>query len=125
MCVNVSCETPVSVPIADVDFTTNITANDLVHVGGHAYFKAAIQGMVVYRLDITTFYAYDRACSYDYKEGGYVSVSDDNPFQLVCGTCRSTYNILNGYPTGNGKATAPLRKYKAVLLDDINLRVYK
>ena len=125
MCLNTSCGKPsTSVPVANVNFTTNIATNELTHIGGHEYFTGAIQGLVVYRVDMTTFCAYDRACSYDWDRGGYVSLNDSNCFQLICGTCRSTYNILNGYPVGNGKADAPLRQYKAVLIDDINLRVY-
>ena len=126
MCLNTSCGKPsTSVPVDNtVNFTVSIAASDLVHIGGHAYFTGAIQGLVVYRVDNTTFCAYDRACSYDWQNGGYVSVNDSNTFQLICGTCRSTYNILNGYPVGNTKADAPLRQYKTTLMDDFNLRIY-
>jgi len=126
MGLNLSCDKAVtSVPIAPVNFTVNIYANNLVHIGGHEYFTGAIKGLVVYRFNMNTFYAYDRACSYDWKDGGYVSVNDSNSFQLICGTCHSTFNILNGYPIGNVKAEAPLRQYNAELIDDMNLRIFK
>jgi len=125
MVLSASCKRqPTPVPIANVNFTTNITASGLVHIGGHAYFTGAIQGLVVYRVDMTTFCAYDRACSYDWQNGGYVSINDSNCFQLICGRCGSTYNILNGYPVGKTEADAPLRQYKATLIDDVNLRIY-
>jgi len=124
MCLSLSCKPPTPVPVAKVDFTVSIYANSLANVGGHEYFTGAIQGLVVYRINMTEFCAYDRACSYDWEDGGYVSVNDSNSFQLICGTCHSTYNILSGVPIGNVKAEAPLRQYKATLIDDFNLRVY-
>jgi nitrite reductase/ring-hydroxylating ferredoxin subunit len=124
-CLQVSCKDPIPVPIASVNFTTNIYANQLVNPGGYEYFTGAVKGLIVYRFDMETFYAYDRACSYDWRDGGYVSVNDSNSFQLICGTCRSTFNILNGYPVGDVKADAPLRQYRAELINDFNLRIFK
>ena len=121
---NCSCgKVATPVPIAKVNFTVAIYSCKLVHVGEHEYFTGAIKGLIVYRIDMQNFCAYDRACSYDYKAGGYVSVDDNNPFQLICGSCHSTYNILTGYPIGEVKAEAPLRAYKATMIDDFNLRV--
>ena len=126
ICLSVSCnDVPTSVPIANVNFTVSIYTNGLAHVGGHEYFTGAIRGLVVYRVDMNTFCAYDRACPYDWKDGGYVSVDTANSFQLICESCHSTFNILTGYPVGNVKADAPLREYNAKLVDDFNLRVYK
>ena len=125
MCLHFSCDTGTPVPIANVNFSVSIYSNNLVHVGGYEYFTGAIAGLVVYRVNMTDFCAYDRACPYDWKEGGYVSVNDSNSFQLICGSCHSTFNILNGYPIGKVKANAPLRAYRAIMVDDINLRISK
>jgi len=125
MCLN-SCEPVTSVPVANVNFTTSIYSNGLVHIGGHEYFTGAIKGLFVYRFDMTTFYAYDRACSYDWKDDGYVTLDTANVFLLICNKCHSTFSILNGYPMGKDiKANAPLRAYNATMIDDINLRIYK
>ena len=124
ICLGVSCkDVPTSVPIAKVNFTVSIYANGLAHVGGHEYFTGAISGLVVYRVDMVNFQAYDRACPYDWKDGGYVRVDTSNSFHLICGSCQSTFNILDGFSLGQGKTNATLRAYKAVLIDDINLRV--
>jgi len=112
-----------TVPIARVNFTIPIYSCNLAHVGEHEYFTGAIRGLIVYRVDMHNFRAYDRACSYDWKDGGYVSVDTNNPFQLICESCHSTFNILNGYPIGKVKADAPLRAYRATMIDDFNLRV--
>ena len=122
-----SCgDIPTPVPVVpNLNFYTSIYTNNLMHVGGYEYFTGAIRGLVVYRVDMTTFCAYDRACSYDWREEGYVSVDTSNTFRLICGQCHSTFSILSGYPIGNAnKAEAPLRAYKATMVDDINLRVY-
>lgn len=120
-----SCgEVVTPVPVARVNFTVPIYSCGLVHVGGYEYFTGAIKGLIVYRANMDEFHAYDRACPYDWREGGYVSVDSSNCFQLICACCHSTFNILNGYPIGKVKADAPLREYKAVLVDGINLRVY-
>jgi len=124
MCLN-SCEVVTPVPVANVNFTTSIYSNGLVHLGGHAYFTGAIKGLIVYRVDMNNFKAYDRACSYDWKDDGYVTLDTANTFLLICDKCHSTFNILNGYPIGDVKAEAPLREYNAIMIDDINLRIYK
>ena len=124
MCLNLSCKEPTPVPRANVNFTTPIYSNHLANPGGYEYFSGAIRGLIVYRFDLQTFYAYDRACSYDWEAGGYVSINDSIPFQLICGRCQSAYSISGGYPMGDVKAEAPLRQYNATLIDDFNLRVY-
>ena len=118
-----SCEQETPVPYTPVDFTVSIYSNNLVHVGNYEYFSGGIRGIVVYRLDLTTFYAYDRACPYDWEYGSYVEVDSVDNITLIDYDCGSTFNILNGYPM-NGKATQPLRSYNAVMVDNVNLRVY-
>jgi nitrite reductase/ring-hydroxylating ferredoxin subunit len=96
--------------------------SNLNYVGGCDYFTGGISGIVIYRLDITTFYAYDRACPYDWNEDGYV-VFNSATLQLKCESCGSVFNVLNGYPFENSKADAPLRSYKTQLIDDLRLQV--
>ena len=124
ICLNWSCgDRTNSVPVANVNFTVQLHSCELVHVGGYEYFSGAIKGLVVYRVDMTNFCAYDRACPYDWKENGRVSIDSLNPFELICDRCQSTFNILTGYPIGTTKADAPLRAYKATLINDFNLRI--
>ncbi|MGI6292398.1 MAG: Rieske (2Fe-2S) protein [Bacteroidales bacterium] len=110
-----------TIPIRHVNFTVSINSTNLIHVGGHEYFTGGISGIVVYRFDMTTFYAYDRACPYDWEEGGRVSVVNSTLYDSLCG---SSFNILNGYPYSNSKAELPLRHYQATLIDDFTLQVY-
>lgn len=123
MCMFISaCETEyTTIPMRKVNFTVSINATNLVHVGGYEYFTGGISGIVVYRFDMTTFYAYDRACPYDWEDGGRVSMVD---FKLYDSLCGSSFNVLNGFPYSDSKATLPLRQYKTMLIDDLTLQVY-
>ena len=67
-----SCDTTYheTIPYKKVDFT--IYPNETMYwrlntYGGHEYFTGGVAGIVVYRLDEWSFYAYDRACSYDWE----------------------------------------------------------
>ena len=111
-----------SVPYTKVNFNVSINRNNLIHGGGHEYFTGGVCGIVVYRLDISTFFAYDRACPYDWKENGYV-IYDPATLQLVCQECGSTFDILDGSPKNDSKTRAFLRSYRAVLVDDMILYV--
>ncbi|MDD3280601.1 MAG: hypothetical protein PHC83_03410 [Bacteroidales bacterium] len=117
-----ACDTqPSTIPIRNVNFTVSINTTKLVHIGGYEYFTGGISGIIIYRFDMTTFYAYDRACPYDWEKGGRVSVVD---LKLHDSLCKSTFNLLNGYPYSGSKAEQPLRQYQATLIDDITLQVY-
>lgn len=123
----ISCDTynHPTIPNASVDFT--IYPNDAIYYklntyGGYEYFTGGVNGIIVYRLDEWTFYAYDRACSYDWEESGswlYVSPSG---LTLVDSLCGSTFNILDGSVI-SGPAKWPARKYNT-RYDGMKLRVY-
>jgi nitrite reductase/ring-hydroxylating ferredoxin subunit len=120
-----SCGGDSPVPYVRTDFTVNIYTCNLINVGGYEYFTGGYAGFFVYRVDLGTFYAYDRACAYDWESGGYVVLDSNNSFQLQCQRCGSTFNILNGYPQGSKtKASSPLRAYNARMEGDQWLRVY-
>ena len=118
-----SCVEPEgTVPFAKVNFSVSVENGNLVHVGGHEYYTGGVSGVIVYRLDMTNFCAYDRACPYDWKEDGYV-VYDPTTLLLTCRTCGSTFNILNGYPM-EGSKTGVLRMYQTRMINDFTLHVY-
>jgi nitrite reductase/ring-hydroxylating ferredoxin subunit len=119
-----SCKEEVStIPYTRVNFTAQVYSTNLIHVGGYEYFTGGISGIIVYRLDMNNFCAYDRACPYDWNEDGYV-IFDPATLQLQCQVCGSAFNILNGYPMMNTKAGAPLCSYQVRLIDDMTIHVY-
>jgi hypothetical protein len=88
------------IPHTKVNFTVPVNTYNLIHVGGYEYFTGGICGIVVYRVDMSTFCAYDRACPYDWQENGYV-IYDPPTLQLICTECGSTFGILDGFPKSN------------------------
>jgi len=112
-----------TIPHTKVNFTVSINTNKLIHSGGYEYFTGGINGVFVYRLDMSTFLAYDRACPYDWEDNGYV-IYNQATLQLVCEACGSTFNILDGSPMNNSKANNFLRPYNTRLIDDMTLHVY-
>lgn len=111
-----------SVPYTKVSFNISLNTGNLVHVGGCEYYTGGIRGIVVYRLDMVNFLAYDRACPYDWADGGSV-VYDPASLSLNCEECGSRFDILAGYPMQGTIATSPLRAYLARMLDDYTVHI--
>ena len=110
-----------TVPYTKVSFNISLNTGNLVHVGGCEYYTGGINGVVVYRLDMVNFLAYDRACPYDWADGGRV-VYDPATLALNCEECGSIFNVLDGYPK-EGIATSPLRSYLARMIDDYTVHI--
>lgn len=114
-----------TIPNAKVDFY--IYPNDAMYYklntyGGYEYFTGGVNGIIIYRLDEWTFFAYDRACSFDWHEhDSWLWVAPDG-LRLVDSLCGSTYNILDGNVL-SGPAIYPARKYNT-RFDGMRLRVY-
>lgn len=78
--------------------------------GGFQYINdAGIQGVILYRVNETTYIAFERKCS----------INDDAPVSvdgsgLFMRGCNATYSLSDGYPT-SGTTTQPLVKYRTSL----------
>jgi nitrite reductase/ring-hydroxylating ferredoxin subunit len=79
--------------------------------GGLKLFNnIGVRGVIVYRVNATTFHAYERNCSYHPNEAGStVDIHTSNLF-FQDFSCGSTFNLTEGQPTG-GPAWRPLRQY--------------
>ena len=116
----ISCgDRPNTVPYTRVNFSVLINATELIHDDRCDYFHGkgrGVGGTVIYHC-VSTFYAYDCACPYDWKEGGRVVYNF--ALQLVCDECGSAFNILDGSPMNDSKAKNSLRRYNTQLSDDM------
>lgn len=115
-----------TIPEVNVNFT--IHPNDaqyaaLNHVGGYMYFTGGVAGIIIYRLDVSTFLAYDRACPYDWDKSkdAWICV-EESGLTLADAHCGSRFNILDGGVI-SGPAQFPLKTYKT-RYDGMILRVY-
>lgn len=113
------------IPRVPVDFTiypNDITYYRLNTYGGYEYLTGGVNGIIVYRLDEWTFFAYDRACPYDFEEAdSWLYVAPDG-LRLVDSLCGSTFNILDGSVL-SGPSRWPARKYNT-RFDGMRLRIY-
>jgi hypothetical protein len=73
-----------------------------------------VRGIILYRLNATTYIAYERNCSFHPNDAcATVEVHSSNLYMLdAC--CGSSFSLATGSPTG-GAAWRPLRKYETLL----------
>ena len=114
-----------TIPYKKVDFI--IYPNDVMYYklntyGGYEYFTGGVNGIVVYRLDEWSFYAFDRACSYDWENPDSWLWVHPSGIMLIDSCCGSVFNILDGSVI-SGPARYPLRQYYT-RYDGWQLRVY-
>ncbi|MFN7259403.1 MAG: Rieske (2Fe-2S) protein [Cyclobacteriaceae bacterium] len=78
--------------------------------GGYQYVDdVGMRGVIIYRLDESTYIAYERLCSFE--DDAIVSVDGSGLFMKGC---QSTYDFSDGSPTG-GPARNRLLKYRTSL----------
>lgn len=99
-------EVPVNLSL---DISSTIYIN-LSHVGGYEYISGGYKGIVVYRLSIDEFVAYDRACPYHPHDDCAMIGLDQSGIILTDTCCGSQFNLLDGTVT-KGPAKFPLKKY--------------
>lgn len=83
---------------------------ELNSIGGWVYLTGGYKGILVYRVSVDEFVAYDRACPYDpYEDEARITV---DPSGIICTDthCGSQFNILDGSII-KGPATIPLKRY--------------
>ncbi len=104
------------VPYVHVQFDFNIIHYNLNSVGSSHQFSqhesGGYRGIVVYRLSMDEFKAYDRACPCD-PHHCTVSISADNPVLVTDPCCGSTFLLMDGSLV-EGDAQFPLKEYRAL-----------
>jgi hypothetical protein len=90
------------------------TYNGLKVDGGFATTGGGIRGIIIYRLNSTTYLAYERNCSYHPKDACATVDIDVTGLYLFDPCCGSTFNFSSGVVLG-GIAWRPLRKYHTLL----------
>ncbi len=101
--------------IPDVPVNLNIDIGSTMYIelntiGGWVYLTGGYRGLLVYRVSVDEFVAYDRGCPYDPLEE-YSRITMD-PSGITCSDtlCGSQFSILDGGPI-KGPATLPLKRY--------------
>ncbi|MEJ0034100.1 MAG: hypothetical protein WDO15_28900 [Bacteroidota bacterium] len=97
----------------DAVIQLNLPAFSKLRVDGGVYAidNIGVRGVYVYRVNATTFHAYERNCSFHPNDAGStVDIHSSNLF-FNDPSCKSNFNFEEGNPTG-GPAWRPLRRYQ-------------
>ncbi len=91
----------------DMNSTMYIELNT---IGGWVYLTGGYKGLLVYRVAVDEFVAYDRACPYDPLEPKAIITMDKSGITCSDSLCGSKFGILDGSII-NGPSTLPLKRY--------------
>lgn len=99
------------IPNVYVNFTIYPNTIDYIPPGGYEYYNDyGYRGIIIYRLDQFTFYAYERTCPFDPdKDCARVEVETSGVI-AVDSCCMSQYILLDGSPF-SGPSALPLKQY--------------
>ena len=102
------------------DIVINLTFPAYLSLNTNGGFKsidtnAGVRGIIVYRLNATTYLAYERNCSYHPNDACATVNVHVSGLYLTDPCCGSTFNFSDGNPSG-GIAWRPLRQYKTILI---------
>ena len=115
-----------SVPSVTVNIllsTTDPSFTDLNAVGGWIYLSGGSRGIVVYRLSMGEFMAYDRHCTYKPAESCAKVDVDASGIIAVDACCGSKFLLTDGSVT-EGPASIPLKRYQTNFDGNNMLRIY-
>lgn len=122
---------PVNIPYVTFDYTINILDPAFVNlqaVGGSVFIEGGSRGIIIYRVSIEQFNAYERHCTYDsdnpcgkvdFDSSGILLVDND----CSGSGCGSKFNVIDGSVL-NGPAQYPLIQYTTSFDGMSMLRVY-
>ena len=82
---------------------------DLKIPGNYVFVHQGANEIVIYRLSIDDFLAYDRVCTYEASPGCLV-YADSSGASLECSCCKSKYLLIDG-TVSSGQAKHSLRQY--------------
>ena len=81
---------------------------------GSLIIDGGVQGIILYREDATTYFAYERNCSFQPNNACAIVDIDPSTLFMTDPCCSSIFDFTTGFPTG-GPAWRPLRKYETIL----------
>jgi hypothetical protein len=102
------------------DIVINLSFQNGLQVdGGTLAIDGGVRGIIVYRIDASTYIAYERNCSFRPNEAcATVDIHSSRLF-MIDSCCSSNFSFTDGSPTG-GPAWRPLNRYRTQL-SGINL----
>ncbi len=110
-----------NVPVDETIFLNNPEYIDLQIVGGWAYSKGGISGIIIYHAGINSYVAFDRAAPHlRPKSCSTMNVKD--ALYMICSCDNSRFSILDGSPLTDGIRYAA-KQYRVTVLGNNTLRI--
>jgi hypothetical protein len=113
------------IPDVPVNFVIDPNSTEYLginHIGGSIYLNGGYRGILVYRLSLTEFMAFERACPYDFTLPAARIEVDTSLITCYCPACISKYILTDGTPYA-GPSRYALKQY-ATTYDGALLYVY-
>lgn len=114
-----------NIPNVYVNLYLDLTSTQYVElnsVGGYVYLTGGHRGILVYRISVEDFIAFERTCPYDPdKDCARIEV-EPSGLTTVDSCCLSRFLILDGSVL-RGPSTLPLKQYRTSF-DGSILRIY-
>ena len=82
--------------------------------GGWKYIDEGVRGIIVYRMNSSTYMAYERNCSFQPNNACATVDVHSSQLYMSDACCNSTFEFTAGKPTG-GPAWRPLNRYETIL----------
>jgi nitrite reductase/ring-hydroxylating ferredoxin subunit len=100
----------------DIILQLNLPENNSLQVdGGHRQLSTGgIRGIIVYRINSSTYMAYERNCSFRPNEACATVDAHSSGLFMIDSCCNSNFSFTDGSPTG-GPAWRPLNRYRTQL----------
>jgi nitrite reductase/ring-hydroxylating ferredoxin subunit len=104
------------VPFTDIVINLNLPEyiNLRTDGGSKELSTGGVRGIIVYRVNASTYFAYERNCSYHPNEACATVNIDSSGFFMIDPCCKSNFDFEEGIPTG-GPAWRPLQRYRTQL----------
>jgi hypothetical protein len=126
LCFSISCtpdlaDDPIPyVPFSPIVINLNLPEYlSLKSDGGHKTLSnsvGGVQGIIIYRIDASTYVAYERNCSYQPNNACAAVEVDPSGLFMKDPCCGSSFSLSSGSPTGD-PAWRPLRQYQTSLVN--------
>lgn len=102
-------------PFADIIINLNLPQYSALYAdGGYVTIGGGVRGIILYRLNSSSYFAYERNCSFHPNDACATVDVDISGLYMIDPCCGSTFSFATGMPTG-GIAWRPLRQYQTSL----------
>ena len=100
------------IPFAPVTININLPEYQELRTSGMMQIDdPGVQGVIIYRVNSTTYHVYERNCSFQPNEACVTVNLDVSKLFMTDPCCNSVFELATGNPTG-GPAWRPLRQYE-------------